>query len=190
MSDGTGLAEALLGLAGFRVLAVGKTAAEVVIDVETIVEVVGCASCGTRAEAQDRMPVAIRDLPCFGRPARLVWRKRRWRCTDVDCGAKTWTETIEQVSPRAVMTGRAGAEAGRQVGANARPRLPARGRARRVLVHGDERGHRARHAAGGRSRPGRPGRDAGRGRDLLAARQPPARHAVCHRGWWISSATS
>jgi transposase len=67
------------------------------------------------------MPVAIRDLACFGRPARLVWNKRRWRCTDADCDARTWTETVEHVSPRAVMTRRAGAEACRQVGANARP---------------------------------------------------------------------
>ena len=121
MSDGIGLAEVLLGLDGFRVLAVIETVTEVVIDVETTVEVVGCRSCGSRAEAQDRVPVAVRDLACFGRPARLVWRKRRWRCVDADCDAKTWTETVEHVSPRAVMTRRAGVEACRQVGANARP---------------------------------------------------------------------
>ena len=121
MSDGTGLAEAMLGLTGFRVLAVTETEAEVVIDIETTVQFAGCATCGSRAEAQDRLPVAIRDLACFGRPARLVWSKRRWRCVDVDCEAKTWTETTEHVSPRAVMTRRAGAEACRQVGANARP---------------------------------------------------------------------
>ncbi len=32
-----------------------------------------------RAESQDRMAVEVRDLACIGRPARLVWRKRRWR---------------------------------------------------------------------------------------------------------------
>lgn len=121
MSDGTGLAEALLGLAGFRVMAVNETDAEVVIDIETTVEIVGCGSCGSRAESQDRMPIAIRDLACFGRPARLVWSKRRWRCVDADCDARTWTEIVESVSPRAVMTRRAGMEACRQVGENARP---------------------------------------------------------------------
>ncbi|PLS75030.1 MAG: ISL3 family transposase [Actinobacteria bacterium] len=121
MDDGTGLAEALLGLAGFRVLTVVEDVLEVVIDVETIADFVGCGACGRRAEAQDRMAVDIRDLACFGRPARLVWRKRRWRCVDADCDAKTWTETSPSVSARTVLTRRAGIEACRQVGMNARP---------------------------------------------------------------------
>lgn len=89
MDDGIGLAEAMLGLDGFRVLEVTETAAELIIDVETAIDVEGCGSCGTRAEAHDRMTVEIRDLACFGRPARLVWRKRRWRCVDADWEAKT-----------------------------------------------------------------------------------------------------
>ena len=89
--------------------------------VETTTDVVGCASCGVRAVAKDRLRVDIRDLPCFGRPARLVWIKRRWRCADPDCEAKTWTEGSEHVPPRAVLTVRAGAEATRQVGELALP---------------------------------------------------------------------
>ncbi len=121
MSDGTGLAEALLGLDGFRVVAVTENAAEVVIEIETTATVMGCSACGTRAEAHERMAVAIRDLACFGRPARLVWRKRRWRCVEPDCDAKTWTETSPECSSRALLTRRAAAEACRQVGENARP---------------------------------------------------------------------
>ncbi len=121
MNDGTGLAEALLGLDGFRVLEVIETPAELVIDVETTAELVGCGQCGTRAEAHERMTVEVRDLACFGRPARLVWRKRRWRCVDADCESKTWTETSAQFSSRTVLTRRAGVEACRQVGMNARP---------------------------------------------------------------------
>ena len=121
MGDGTGLAEALLGLDGFEVLAVSETPAEVVIEIETTVTTVGCAECGTRAAAHERMAVEIRDLACFGRPARLVWRKRRWRCVEPDCEAKSWTETSPQCSSRALLTRRAAAEACRQVGENARP---------------------------------------------------------------------
>jgi hypothetical protein len=47
--------------------------------------------------------------------------KRRWRCREVDCSAKTWTETSEYVPPRVVLTVRAGREATRQVGELARP---------------------------------------------------------------------
>jgi len=120
MSDGIGLAEALLGLDGFRVLDVSEGPAELVITVETVVAVVGCHHCGVRAESQDRVPIDIRELTCFGRPARLRWIKRRWRCGDVACDAKTWTETTSHVDAQAVLTRRAGAEACRQVGEEAR----------------------------------------------------------------------
>lgn len=82
MSDGNGLAEALLGLDGFRVLAVAETIDELVVVIESLADFVGCSSCGMRAEAHDRLDVEVRDLACFGRPVRLVWRKRRWRCTE------------------------------------------------------------------------------------------------------------
>jgi hypothetical protein len=75
MDDATGLAEALLGLDGFRVLAVSEGPDELVIEIETTVEWTACVSCGVPAIAHERMPVAIRDLACFGRPARLVWRE-------------------------------------------------------------------------------------------------------------------
>jgi hypothetical protein len=121
MSDAIGSAEAMLGLDGFRVLDVDRTPAEMIVTVETTADVAGCATCGVRAEAQDRLRVEIRDLPCFGRTARLVWLKRRWRCADGDCLAKTWTEEAEHIAPRAVLTLRVGAEATRQIGELALP---------------------------------------------------------------------
>lgn len=121
MQDGTGLAEALLGLDGFRVLEVSENPDELVIRIETTAVIVGCSTCGTRAEAHERMVVELRDLPCFGRPARLVWHKRRWRCPESDCEAKTWTESAAGFSSRALLTRRAGMEVTRQVGENARP---------------------------------------------------------------------
>jgi transposase len=129
MSDGIGLAEVLLGLPGFRVVDVVESDAEVVIWVETTAVRVFCASCGVRAEPQDRMSVDVRDLACFGRPARLVWNKRRWRCREALCPARTWTETSVHVDAQAVLTRRAGIEACRQVGENA-------GSTRRSLVGG------------------------------------------------------
>jgi transposase len=121
MSDATGAAEALLGLPGFRVLEVTETAAEVIIRIETDAELVGCPRCGVVAEAHDRMTAEYRDLAAFGRPARLVWRKRRWRCRERRCSARTWTETSTAFSARCLLTNRAGLECCLQVGLNARP---------------------------------------------------------------------
>lgn len=54
MGDGTGLAEALLGLDGFRVLDVRETSDELVVMVETTAEVVGCMTCGVHRGARSR----------------------------------------------------------------------------------------------------------------------------------------
>ncbi len=99
-----------MGLDGFRVLDVNEGSDELVVTIETSADVVGCGACGTRAEAHDRKAIDIRDLACFGRPARLRWLKRRWRCVDPDCEAKTWTERSLHVDAQAVLTRRAGAE--------------------------------------------------------------------------------
>ena len=93
MSDATGVAEAMLGLDGFRVLAVDESAAEVVILIETSAELVGCPGCGVVARAHDRMAVEYRDLAAFGRLARLVWDKRRWRREESSCSESTWAES-------------------------------------------------------------------------------------------------
>jgi transposase len=94
---------------------------EVFVLVETESSVVPCVSCGTRAESKGRRTSVIRDLEIAGRPSVLVWRKRRWRCVEPDCGAKTWTEQVEGIAPRAVLTDRARAEIARLIGEEARP---------------------------------------------------------------------
>ena len=131
MGDGTGLAEALLGLDGFRVLDVVEADGELTVTVETMAVVAGCPGCGVRAEAQDRRPVVYRDLECFGTPVRLVWSKRRWRCVDPDCEARTWTETSDDLPERHLLSRRAGIDACVLVGRDA---MPVAGQARRFAV--------------------------------------------------------
>jgi transposase len=63
--------------------------------------------------------VRVRDLPIGGRPVVLAWRKRVWRCVEPACAARTWTERVVGVRPRAVLTERARAEACRRVGKDA-----------------------------------------------------------------------
>jgi transposase len=121
VNDGIGLAERMLGLAGVRVLEVGEGVGEVVVWVESTRTKAFCPSCRRSAQAQDRVEVHLRDAHCFGRPARLVVSKRRWRCRWPGCARKTWTEKIAGVAPRQVLTLRAGMEVCRQVGQLCRP---------------------------------------------------------------------
>lgn len=116
VDDGIGLADRLLGLPGLRVVDVEEGDGEVVIRVESTRPKAVCPSCRRRARAHDRIEVHVRDQHCFGRAARLVISKRRWRCRNNRCGRRTWTERIAGIAPRQVLTVRAGAEVCRQVG--------------------------------------------------------------------------
>jgi transposase len=109
----------LLGLDGFKVVAVQVTDGEWQLSVQTVATVVGCQGCGVRAELHGRRMVRVRDLPIGGRPVVLLWRKRIWRCGEPACGVRTWTERAAAIRPRAVLTERARAEACRRVGKDA-----------------------------------------------------------------------
>ncbi|MCC5947053.1 MAG: transposase family protein [Nitriliruptoraceae bacterium] len=89
--------ERVVGLPRVRVLAVEDGPLRV--HVETRNEgTEQCPVCGTTAGIKDRDRVALTDLPCFGRPATLVWHKRRWRCPEPTCAATTWTETSSAIA--------------------------------------------------------------------------------------------
>nr|WP_164710224.1 transposase [Euzebya pacifica] len=50
------------------------------------------------AAAHDRRTVQVRDLAIGGRPCRLVWSKRIWRCREPLCPTATWTERRDDVA--------------------------------------------------------------------------------------------
>jgi transposase len=82
---------------------------------------VGCPSCGSVAVVKDRPVVELVDLCSFGRPARLMWRKRRWECPDPDCEKRSFTEQNPAIAPaRGAMTVRAGRWCCEQVGRQGR----------------------------------------------------------------------
>ncbi len=118
MVERSGGETALLGMDGFVVLTHTEVAGELFMLVETTDEVVGCRRCGVRAVGHGRSVVQVRDLPIGERAVRLVWRKRRWRCGDPDCAAKTFTESSELVEGS--ITRRAGQEICRRVGEDGR----------------------------------------------------------------------
>ena len=103
----------LLGIPGLRVWWCQEFADERRLLVDTVPVVEPCRGCGQRAESKGRVTVEVRDLPSAGKPTRLVWVKRVWRCHD--CGT-SWRETHPGIAARAVWTERARIEAARQVG--------------------------------------------------------------------------
>ena len=87
------------------------------VTVETTGSAPVCPGCGRRAWVKDRSEVSLIDLNCFGKPVELVWRKRRWQCTNRVCGVGSWVEHSDAITPaRSKMTSRAGRWATFQVG--------------------------------------------------------------------------
>jgi transposase len=114
--DDGSAATAMLGLAGFVLLAVSAYAGEVEQAVETTSAEDFCRGCGVQARLHGRRPTWVRDLPSAGRPTTLVWVKRVWRCVESACPVTTWSETSEHIRPRASLTVRARREVCRRVG--------------------------------------------------------------------------
>lgn len=120
--DPTRVCELLVGLPDVNVLGVvDEVDTPIVVHVETRDARPLCARCAGVVVVKDRSSVALVDLPCFGRAARLVWRKRRWSCPDPTCATGSWTEDVPAIAaPRLVMTDRAGRWVTEQVGRHGR----------------------------------------------------------------------
>ena len=66
---------------------------------------------------KDRRLVELVDLPSFGRPTRLVWHKRRFRCPEANCPHGSWTEQDPLIAPPGLfLSDRAGRWITEQVG--------------------------------------------------------------------------
>ena len=120
-SDSTRMCELLVGLPDVNVLEVVETDVGLRVTIETRGDRPLCVGCGGAVKVKDRRDVEHADLPCFGLPTVLVWRKIRWECS-IGCGAKSSTETAAAIAaPRQRLTDRAGRWATVQVGRRGRP---------------------------------------------------------------------
>jgi transposase len=120
-TDPKKILELLVGLPEVSVLGVDCSGPVVDLHVEKVAEPVGCPTCGMLAQFKGWRKVILVDLPAFGKPTRLHWHKRRWRCVDVDCATGSLTEQDPRIAaPRMAMTDRAGRWATAQVGRCAR----------------------------------------------------------------------
>jgi transposase len=117
LTDPIAICERLVGLDDVRIFGLVDLGASVHVHIETRSPRPGCRVCGVVAVVKDRVTVELVDLPCFGRSARLFWRKRRWCCPEPTCPNGSWTEEAPSISaPRLVITDRAARWATLQVG--------------------------------------------------------------------------
>ena len=81
-----------------------------------------CEGCGGSVWSKGYRTVVLVDLPAFGRPVRLRWRKRCWTCPNPDCGIRSFIEQDPGIgAERALLTSRAARWVTIQVGRRGRP---------------------------------------------------------------------
>ena len=98
----------LVGLPGLRVIKVHAEDRRLVVMVESPRAERGCRSCGVIAGSHGRRTVRLVDSPSFGRPVRIVWRKRTWVCEEPACPVGVFTEQDDRVArPCGLLTVRA-----------------------------------------------------------------------------------
>jgi transposase len=98
----------LVGLPDLHVTRVVRDDPGLTVTVESSPALTGCPSCGVIASSHGRRSVVLIDAPAFGRPVRIVWRKRTWRCVEPACPGRSFTEQDERIArPKALLTSRA-----------------------------------------------------------------------------------
>ena len=100
MVDRSDDASCLSGLEGLAVERVVRTAVggKIVQLVTDDPDAARCPACATESTSgKDWVLTRPRDLPCGGGFAVVLWRKRRWRCRNVDCDRQTFTGQVAEV---------------------------------------------------------------------------------------------
>ena len=106
MSDGSSL---LFDLPGFRVVSCEEIPADGRrVVVMQVADEHACPRCGVLVGGKpyDVRESRIKDLPFGHRPLEVIWRKRRYRCTEQRCPQRIFTERSDQVPPRYRLTAR------------------------------------------------------------------------------------
>lgn len=98
-SDATRMCELFVGLPDVNVLSVDDTGEQLIVAIEVRGPRPACLGCGMPGWVKDRDEVLLVDLPVFGRPSRLLWRKHRWKCITDSCAMNTWTLEMPAITP-------------------------------------------------------------------------------------------
>ena len=116
-TDPTRMCALLVGLPDVTIAGVGHWPAWLRITVKVAGERPVC-SCGGAVHRHGVREVVLVDLPVFGRPTRLVWRKQRWRCSGC---ARCWSDEMPEIgTARCSLTTRAARWVTVQVGRHGR----------------------------------------------------------------------
>ena len=109
--------DALVGLKDVRVVRYERRGPHVELMVEQVPGEVLCPTCHRRAEVKERPIVHYVDLPVYGTPMSLAWKKHRMRCVDPACATKSWVLTDHRIAAKnCLLTTRAAKWATVQVG--------------------------------------------------------------------------
>ena len=117
ITDPSEIVQALVGLKDVRVLAYERHGPDVSLVIEQTLGEVRCPICAGPARLKDRPVVTYIDLPVFGSPMRLTWRKHRMRCVNPGCAMKSWVLRDHRIAAKScLLTTRAAKWATEQVG--------------------------------------------------------------------------
>jgi transposase len=113
----TEILAALVGLKDVRVVAYERRGADVELMVEQVPGEVRCPRCHRPAQVKERPVVHYVDLPVYGTPMSLAWKKHRMRCVSPTCPKKTWVLEDHRIAAKnCLLTTRAAKWATVQVG--------------------------------------------------------------------------
>ena len=117
VTDPSEIIRALVGLKDVRVLAYERWGPRVELLIEQVVEEIRCPACAQRARVKERPVVHYVDLPVYGTPMSLAWKKHRMRCVNPVCPKKSWVLEDHRIAAKqCLLTTRAAKWATRQVG--------------------------------------------------------------------------
>lgn len=98
--DPSEILQALVGLKDVAVLAYRRDRSDVELLIEQIAPVMFCPACGASARVKDRPIIRYVDLPVYGQPMRLGWRKHRLICPQQACPQGSWTSTDHRIAAK------------------------------------------------------------------------------------------
>jgi transposase len=117
LADPSEILQALVGLKDVRVLQYERRGPDVTLVIEQVVTDARCPSCRGPAQVKERPLVSYVDLPVYGQPMRLGWRKHRMCCREASCPRKSFVLTDHRIAAKnCLLTTRAAKWATVQVG--------------------------------------------------------------------------